>query len=126
MIQLKRIGVGSAFKVGVIAYAILAAIFGLIAFILQASFFSLLFGSANTFSTSSADSSAVTGLAVFSLGALCFGYIIGVVAGALFGGIGTALLAIAYNIAVRWVGGLELEFSDPTAVDEIVADLRGL
>ena len=48
-------------------------------------------------------------MTAFGLAGLCFFYIMYVVFSAIGGGIGGIVTALAYNLAARWVGGLELE-----------------
>jgi len=66
-------------------------------------------------------------LGAASLAGLCFAYAVGVVASALGGGLSTALLALFYNWAVRWVGGLELDITGPgmqPGANVILGDMR--
>jgi hypothetical protein len=93
MKTLKRIGPGSAFKVGALLYAFLGLVLGAI--------FSLI-GLAGT----AAIPNMPPGFGMlFGVGAIiilpiCYG---------IFGGIGAALMALFYNLIAGWVGGLEIE-----------------
>jgi hypothetical protein len=96
MVTIKRIGPGSAFKVGLALYGlvglIVGLIFGLISMLgggfalpAQAGMFGMFFG--------------VWAIIIFPLG-----YGIG-------GGIVAAISAVVYNLIARWVGGLEVDIS---------------
>jgi hypothetical protein len=120
---LKRIDVGSAFRVGMIVTGLLFAIFGILFVGIQAI---LLTGIASL--SEDASASSATGVTAFLgvgvLGLLCF-YGIGVVVGAIFGGIQFAIGAFCYNLAANWVGGVkvELETGDAGLLEEIERDL---
>ena len=95
MASVKRIGPGSAFKVGLVVYAILGFIFG------------ILFALIGMLAGSLASSHSLfpgTGLGFFSiiLFPICYGII---------GGVFGALGAVIYNLAAGWVGGLEVDIS---------------
>lgn len=101
MAVVKRIGPGSAFKVGLVLYAFLGLIIGAIVALM-----STLMGS-----LSSLGGSADTGLRGlgfgFGLGSiLIFPILYGVI-----GGISGALGAVVYNLVAGWVGGLEVDIS---------------
>lgn len=121
MFTVKRIGIGSAFRVGLVSGAILAAILGLIAILLQGlllSFFTSIMNLSASVGASGSGSLSVTGIndpagffAMFSLATACIFYIANIVFSAVFGGIFAAAAAFAYNLAARWVGGLEIEMA---------------
>jgi hypothetical protein len=122
---LKRIDIGSAFRVGVIFYGLIFAIFGLFFVVFQ----SLLLSGIQRFADVSVNGSRVPAnqlpLAAFGLlGALCF-YGAGIVAAAIFGGIQFAVAALCYNLTARWIGGIkvELETDDGGLLDEIERDV---
>ena len=122
---LKRIDIGSAFRVGVILYGLLFAIFGLIFVLLQSLFFSAITNlarSSNFDAPNLPNSSAFLGVGI--LGLLCF-YGVGIVAAAIFGGIQIAVIAFFYNLTARWVGGLkvELQTDDSGLLDDIERDI---
>lgn len=129
MVVLKRIGVASAFKVGLVLCGILSAVFGLLAFIVQITLFNALLNSPNVFiDVQGATAGDVwQAMSAIGTGALCFLYAMGVVFGAIGGGIGFAVVALFYNLTARWVGGLEFEtFQSGTGLlDEIEADMYG-
>lgn len=100
MATIKRIGPGSAFKVGLIIYAFVGLVVGVIMACV-----SMVAGSL----TGLADAGA--GARVLGLG---FGFgaiIIAPITYGIIGGIGAALGAVIYNLAAGWVGGLEVDIS---------------
>ncbi len=131
MVVLRRIGVGSAFKVGFVVNGLLAIVFGLLAFLIQAAFLNLITSAASIEVYSPGQSaSAIEAMRAFSLiglGTLCLFYAMAVVFGAVFGGLGFALIAFFYNLTARWVGGLELETISTGSglLDEIEAEMYG-
>lgn len=128
MVTLQRIGVGSAFKVGVVVYGLMFLVFGLIGLLCNAALLVPVMSTAvmvNGDVVTTRD--MMGGLGIASLAGLCFAYAIGVVASALFGGLSTALLALFYNWAVRWVGGVELDIAGPgvqPGANVILGDMR--
>lgn len=135
---LRRIGVGAAFKVGLVVNGLMTAIFGLIFFAVQFLFFGSLFASIQSFSIQTSSVAPLTSAAVSSmndwagmfsvvgLGIFCFIYLMTVLVSALFGGLGFALFAALYNLTARWVGGLEFELTPVSGdlLDQIEWDLR--
>jgi len=122
---LKRINVGSAFRVGAILYGLLFAVFGLIFVLLNSLFFSALTNLArtNNFNTpNTPNANAFLGAGI--VGLLCF-YGVGIVAGAILGGIQLAILAFFYNLTANWVGGIkiELETDDSGLLNDIERDV---
>ncbi len=104
MVELKRISIGSAAKVGAIVYALFFVVFGL----LYVGFFGIFF---SAMSNSLSRSSAYGGnFGSVGIAGLCIG-IIGIVVAFIFGGIGGAIMAIAYNLTAGWVGGLEIQLN---------------
>lgn len=102
MATLKRIGPGSAFKVGLVTYAILGLIIGACF-----AFFSMIAGSLGSLSGSEAGAGArALGLGM-GLGAV----IIAPILYGIIGGIFAAIGAFIYNLVVGWVGGLEVDIS---------------
>ena len=106
MVQLKRVGIGSALKVTAILSGLMFAIFGLISLVFQGLFLSLL---SSGFSSSS--SFRGSGSWVFGAGlvGLCIAYGVGLVFSVVFGGIFGAIYAFFYNLVAGWVGGLEFD-----------------
>ncbi len=99
---IKRINVSSAFRIGLVVSALVAAIFGLLFVAMQGLFISAL----ARFADDSSTSAGVLGGGILSL--LCL-YGVGIVIGAIFGGIQFAVGAFCYNLAANWVGGIRLE-----------------
>jgi hypothetical protein len=112
MLTIKRVGLNSAFKIGAMVGLLTAAVLGLFFVGLQGLAVSAILGLGSLSSGSgfnSLNSSGTDVMAAFGVAGLCFFYVIYVVASAIGGGIGGVLWAFAYNLAARWVGGLELE-----------------
>lgn len=119
MFTIRRVGIASAFRVGLVGGAVMAAISGLLLILLQGlllSFVSQIINlaaldsaSSSVNMTSSSDFSSV--FTVFSLATACIFYVVGIVLSAVFGGISAALTAFVYNLAARWIGGLEIELT---------------
>ncbi len=125
MRTITRIDVGSAFRVGAIVYAIFFTVFGLLSVLFQALLFAPFLNTITTNTTINSnpvDLSLFAGVSLVSL--LCF-YFVGIAMAAIFGGISTALLAFAYNLAARWVGGIKLRLDTDgnDLLDEIGRDM---
>lgn len=115
---LKRIDVGSAFRVGIVLYGLIFAVFGLFFVAFQGLFLTAITRSASY--DVGSDISAFMGAGILSL--LCF-YGVGVVVAAIFGGIQAALLAWLYNLTANWIGGLKVELeTDSALLDAIERD----
>jgi hypothetical protein len=122
---LKRIDIGSAFRVGAILYGLLFALFGLIFVLFNSLFFSAITNmarSSNFDAPNTPNASAFLGAGI--LGLLCF-YGVGIVAAAIFGGIQIAIFAACYNLTARWVGGVrvELQTDNDGLLDDIERDV---
>lgn len=121
---IRKIHVGSAFSIGAIVYAILAAVFGLCGLVFQGAFLALVLGSSSSYNSGNA--AALNSVSALGIGSLCISYLIGVAVFAVFGGVFGALTAFIYNLAARWVGGLKVELdradSDPYDPDNWVVD----
>lgn len=117
MVTVKRINVGSAFKVGAIVSLIISAITGL-CFALFAG--SILTTMSSVMTTVNQSGGTVTtfnpnDIAAFNaagITSLCISVGIQMVFAAIGGGLFGGLVAIAYNLTARWVGGLEFEVTD--------------
>jgi len=120
---ISKIDVGSAFRVGAIVYAIFFTIFGLISILLQILILAPLMNSVtrSTFG-GTAQYSLLTGGGLL---AVACGYIIGIAVAAIAGGISSAILAWAYNLAARWVGGVKIRLDSDGAdlLDDIGRDV---
>jgi hypothetical protein len=101
MAIVRRVGPGSAFKVGLVLYAILGFILGIFMACI-----SMVAGSLAPLSAS-----APPGMQFFRWG-MGFGAILffPIVYG-LFGGVFAAVGAATYNLVASWVGGLEVDIS---------------
>jgi hypothetical protein len=100
MAVLKKIGPGSAFKVGLAVYALLGLIIGAVV-----AFFSMIAGSLGSL----ADGAA--GPRAFGFGMGVGAIIIFPIVYGIIGGIGGAILAMIYNLIAGWVGGIEVDIS---------------
>lgn len=101
MAAVKYIGPGSAFKIGLVLYALL----GLIVGVMMAGF-SMLMGTLGSMAGAGAAGAKAFGFG-FGLGSIIiFPLIYGVI-----GGVGGAISAALYNLVVGWVGGLEVEIN---------------
>lgn len=128
MTTLQRIGVGSAFKIGAVVYGLMFLVFGLFGLLCNLALLAPLMSTAIMIDGDMVRTrDMLGGLGAASLAGLCFAYAVGVVASALGGGLSTALLALFYNWAVRWVGGLELDITGPgmqPGANVILGDMR--
>jgi hypothetical protein len=95
MAIVKHIGPGSAFKVGMVVYAILGFIIGI-----PFAFIGMLASSLAT--SHSAFPGAGLGFFSIILFPICYG---------ILGGVFGALTAFIYNLAAGWVGGLEVDIN---------------
>jgi hypothetical protein len=119
MFTIRRIGIASAFRVGLVGGAVMAAITGLLFILLQGLFLSFIGSLLELAMLDSAPGSVgMSGsgdfggvLAAFSLATACIFYVVMIVFSAVFGGISGALIAFVYNLTARWIGGLEIEMT---------------
>lgn len=102
MATVKRIGPGSAFKIGLVLYAAVGLLVGIVW-----ALFTVVAGSLG--SMASADNLGAARFLGFGLrvGAIvifpiCYG---------ILGGVTAAITAILYNLVAGWVGGLEVEIN---------------
>ena len=102
MATLKRIGPGSAFKVGLVTYAFVGLVVGAIM-----AFFSMIAGSL----AGLGGAQAGAGTRAFGFGMGLGAIVIMPIVYAIIGGIGAALGALVYNLAAGWIGGLEVDIS---------------
>jgi hypothetical protein len=113
MIQIKKVTIGSAVKVGAIFSALSWAIFGLLFLgfqgLILTSLSSAISRSSSDFGTRSGDFGAAFG--TVSIATLCIFYVVGLVLSLIFGAISGAIYAFIYNLTSGWVGGLEVEMS---------------
>lgn len=101
MAVVRRIGPGSAFKVGLVAYAILGLVLGILTACI-----SLVAGSLVPFSESATPGAQFLrvgmGFGAIVFFPLCYGA---------FGGVFSAIGAAIYNLVAGWVGGLDVDIS---------------
>lgn len=102
MATLKRIGPGSAFKVGLVTYGILGLVVGVCI-----ALFSMVAGSLGSL----AGSQAGAGTRALGLGMGLGAILIAPIFYGILGGISAALGALIYNLAAGWMGGLEVDIS---------------
>jgi hypothetical protein len=95
MAVVKRIGPGSAFKVGLVVYGIIGLIVGVFCSLIAVAGASFLPHAQMPFH-------GAVGLLAVIVCPIVYG---------LIGGIGAVIGALIYNLACSWVGGLEVEIS---------------
>jgi Transmembrane domain of unknown function (DUF3566) len=101
MATVKRVAPGSAFKIGLVMYAILGLVLGIFM-----AFISMVAGTLGSLGQSAAPGAKLIG---FGMG---FGAIIIFPIGyGIIGGIFAAIGAAIYNLVAGWVGGLEVDIS---------------
>jgi hypothetical protein len=96
MAVLKRIGPGSAFKVGATVYAFMGLLVGALFALIS------MLGGALMPASEAGAFRMFFGAGAIVLFPICYGII---------GGIGGALGAVIYNLVAGWVGGLEVDIS---------------
>lgn len=108
MRTVRRVGIGSAFRVGSLLSALVAAIGGAVGVII-ALVYALWahFNYASGFSGDGADS----GLFLW-IGLILLGYVGMIILAMIGGAIGGILYAWLYNVVATWVGGLEIQVED--------------
>ena len=101
MATLKRVGPGSAFKIGLVTYAILGLAIGIFMAV-----FSMAVGNLGSLGPSATPGARLfgfgMGLGAIIISPICYGLV-----GGIFGAIG----AVIYNLVAGWVGGLEVDIS---------------
>ena len=105
---LRRVGVGSAFKVMAVLSGLIWLIFGLIFVILG---LCGIFGSAGALSRNTDTGNVGAGMMAFSGVTLILIYVAGAIFYTIAGGIIGALYALLYNATSRLTGGLEVDIS---------------
>jgi Transmembrane domain of unknown function (DUF3566) len=102
MTTLKRIGPGSAFKIGLITYAVVGLLLG----IFMAAISGLMGSLGGALNQSAAPGAKFFGLGMGFGAIIFFPILYGVI-----GGVFAALGAVVYNLVAGWVGGLEVDIS---------------
>lgn len=101
MAVVKRIGPGSAFKVGLVLYGIFGVVAGIFVGLI-----SMVTGTMGSMSQS-----AAPGAKLFGFGMGLGSIIILPLFYGIFGGVFAAISAALYNLVAGWVGGLEVDIS---------------
>jgi hypothetical protein len=101
MATLKRIGPGSAFKVGLVVYASLGLLVGICM-----ALFSMVAGSLTGLAGADASTTRMLGFGTGFSAVIIFPILYGIV-----GGIGGAIGAAVYNVVAGWVGGIEVDIN---------------
>jgi Transmembrane domain of unknown function (DUF3566) len=101
MATVKRVAPGSAFKIGLVMYAVLGLMLGILTAII-----SMVTGTLGSFGESAAPGAKLLGFGM-GFGAIIFFPICYGIIGGIFAAIGAAI----YNLVAGWVGGLEVDIS---------------
>lgn len=101
MATLKRVGPGSAFKIGLVLYAFLGLIVGICM-----ALFSMMAGSLGGMAGAATPGARALGFGFGLASIIIFPLMYGII-----GGIGGAISAALYNLVAGWVGGLEVEIN---------------
>ena len=110
---IRRVTVGSAFKVGAVLSAVFFGVVWVPVAVLEVALLSSVNSSSNTFGSSASHFSSAFGAGW--LVAIGCGWIIGVFVAALVGGISLALYAWIYNITFGMHGGIRTEVVESPA-----------
>ena len=100
MATLKRIEPASAMKIGAIIYAFLGLFIGIVMACV-----SLVAGSLTGMG------GYVMGMRIFGVGMGFGAIVVAPIIYAIIGAIGAGIAAVVYNLAARWMGGLEVDIS---------------
>ena len=98
MLRIRKVSIGSAFRIGAIVSAI--------SYVIMMLFSLLLIGAIGDFSTSYSDTYTYQNP---DFGSGMLSLFCGIPFAAIFGGLFWAFIAFIYNLASGWVGGLEIE-----------------
>ena len=101
MATVKRVGPGSAFKIGFVMYGILGLVIGIFV-----AFISMVAGPLGPFGQTAVPGAKLMGFGMGIGAVIFFPVCYGIV-----GGIGGAFSAVMYNVVAGWVGGLEVDIS---------------
>jgi hypothetical protein len=111
VVTIKKIGIGSAFRVGAVVSAILWLILGLFFLLFQSWFLTAAMSSPEF----GGQAGQFQGLGVMTL---FFSYLCGIPLYAVIGGLVGALYAFVYNLTAGWVGGVQVQIdSDANTTD---------
>jgi Transmembrane domain of unknown function (DUF3566) len=101
MAIVRRVGPGSAFKVGLVVYALIGLVLGICM-----AFISMIAGTFGSMGQSAAPGARLFGFGM-GFGAIIFFPVIYGLIGGIFAAIGAAV----YNLAAGWVGGLDVDIN---------------
>lgn len=101
MAILRRVGPGSAFKIGLVLYGIIGLLLGIVMACV-----SMVAGSLGGLGQSAVPGARVLGLGMGFGAIIVFPLLYGVI-----GGVFAAIGAAIYNLVAGWVGGLEIDIS---------------
>jgi hypothetical protein len=101
MAIVRRVGPGSAFKVGLVLYALLGLVLGICM-----AFISMVAGTLGSMGQTAGPNAKLFGFGM-GFGAIIFFPLIYGLIGGIFAAIGAAI----YNLVAGWVGGLEVDIS---------------
>jgi hypothetical protein len=101
MAIVRRVGPGSAFKVGLVVYALIGLVLGI-----GMAFISMIAGTLGSMGQSAAPGARLFGFGM-GFGAIIFFPVIYGLIGGIFAAIGAAV----YNLAAGWVGGLDVDIN---------------
>ena len=101
MAILRRVGPGSAFKIGLVLYGIIGLLLGIVMACV-----SMVAGSLGSLGQSAVPGARVLGLGLGFGAIIVFPLLYGVM-----GGVFAAIGAAIYNLVAGWVGGLEIDIS---------------
>ena len=101
MAIVRRVGPGSAFKIGLVLYGIIGLLLGIVMACV-----SMVAGSLGNLGQSAVPGARVLGLGMGFGAIIVFPLLYGVI-----GGVFAAIGAAIYNLVAGWVGGLEIDIS---------------
>jgi Transmembrane domain of unknown function (DUF3566) len=101
MAIVRRVGPGSAFKVGLVLYALMGLVLGVCV-----GFASMVAGNLGSMGQSASPGARLFGLGMGFGAVIFFPVLYGVI-----GGIFAAISAAIYNLVAGWVGGLEVDIN---------------
>ena len=101
MAIVRRVGPGSAFKIGLVLYGIIGLLLGIVMACV-----SMVAGSLGSLGQSAVPGARVLGLGMGFGAIIVFPLLYGVI-----GGVFAAIGAAIYNLVAGWVGGLEVDIS---------------
>ena len=123
MFTIKRIDAVSAMRIGAMVYAIMFTVFALLWAVFQSLILSGITSLANSSSLTvngvSSGGFNASSLAAAGLAGCGCGYLVGVVAAAISGGIFGLLVAFSYNLVANWFGGLRVRIEADEDIEKL-------